>query len=109
MRNPAGTVETSANMTNWTKTARMTTLRYTTYYSRRAPDSVRTRHRLLNGTQHLLTAMLCETERFFLKPVEPPDTLLPLKWDAGAPWSFKVSVTQDDAGYSIKGVLARDG
>ena len=81
------------------------------YYPPREPGSVRSRHRLLPGAQNLLLSMLSETERFFLKPAEPADALVPLKWDGGAPWSFKIEVQRDDAGaaYVVKGLLVRDG
>jgi len=79
-------------------------------YSSREPDSVRSRHRLYPGAQDLLVSMMCETGRFFLKPSEPPEALLPVQWDGASPWCFKVEVQRDDAAgeYVVKGVLVRD-
>ena len=79
-------------------------------YSSREPDSVRSRHRLSPGAQDLLVSMLCETGRFFLKPSQPPDALLPVQWDGAAPWCFRVEVERDDAAgeYVVKGFLVRD-
>src|SRR5207253_7800382 len=83
------------------------------YYSRysQEPDSVRTRHQILPGAEDLLVPMLCETGRFFIKPAQNPEALLPLKWESGPPWAFKVEVRRDDAAgeYIIKGILFRDG
>jgi len=79
-------------------------------YSSREPDSVRSRHRLSPGAQDLLVSLLCETGRFFLKPSQPPDALLPVHWDGASPWCFRVEVERDDAAgeYVVKGFLLRD-
>jgi superfamily II DNA or RNA helicase len=83
---------------------------YYSAYSSREFDSVRSRYRLLPGAQTFLVSMLCATERFFVKPVQPPDKLVALKWDDGPAWFFKVEVERDDAAadYIIKGLLVRD-
>ena len=79
-------------------------------YSSREPDSVRSRHRLSPGAQDLLVSMLCETGRFFLKPSQPPDALLPVQWDGASPWCFRIEVERDDAAgeYVVNGFLVRD-
>lgn len=82
---------------------------YRYYANFQEPDSVRSRHRLLPGVLDVLIPMLCETERFFLKPAQQSDLLHSLKWDDGPAWSFKVEVRRDDAAeeYIIKGSLVR--
>src|SRR2546427_5808286 len=79
-------------------------------YSLSQPESIRARHRIPHAAQDFLLPLLCETERFYLKPAQS-DVLFPMKWDSGPPWSFKVQVYRDDAAaeYSVKGVLIREG
>jgi superfamily II DNA or RNA helicase len=84
------------------------------YYPSREPGSARTRHLVAAGAQEMLISMLCATERFFLKPASPTTAskdgeLLPLAWDGGAPWSFKIEVERNGVAYIVKGLLVRDG
>jgi hypothetical protein len=73
------------------------------------PESIRARHRLPPAAQDVLVPILCETDRFFLKPPDS-NSLLLMKWDPGKPWSFRVQVDRDEAAgdYIIKGVLHRE-
>jgi superfamily II DNA or RNA helicase len=85
------------------------------YYPSREPGSARTRHLLAAGAQEMLISMLCATERFSLKPASTTPAskdgqLLPLAWDGGEPWSFKIEVERNGAAaYIVKGLLVRDG
>ena len=80
------------------------------YYPSQPTDSSRTLHRLTPAAQDLLIPMVCETGRFFVRPSATPETLLPVQWDAGPPWCFKIEVERNDRGgeYIIKGLLVRD-
>jgi superfamily II DNA or RNA helicase len=79
-------------------------------YSLSQPESIRAQHRVPHAAQDFLVPLLCETERFYLKPAQS-DALFPMEWDSGPPWSFKVQVQCDNAAkeYIVKGILTREG
>jgi superfamily II DNA or RNA helicase len=81
------------------------------YYSYSGqPDSSRAWHRIPDAAQDFLVPLLCQTERFCVKPAES-DVLHPIMWDSGAPWSFEIQVNRNEATseYIIDGALAREG
>jgi len=72
-------------------------------------DEARPTHRLRPGAQDVQVSMLCETGRFLLKPANPTEPLLPMRWDAGAHYSFKIEVQRaSDREYVVKGILLHD-
>ena len=80
------------------------------YYGMNNLDGVRSIYRIAAGAQDVLIPLLCETGRFFLKTANPDDPLLPLKWDAGTPWRFRIEMQRNDdnVAYTLKGILCRD-
>jgi superfamily II DNA or RNA helicase len=72
-------------------------------------DEARPVHRLLPAAQDLQVSMLCQTGRFFLKPANPAEPPLPMRWDDGPPCLFKIEVRAlGGHEYVVKGLLLSD-
>ncbi|MFN0108174.1 MAG: SNF2-related protein, partial [Blastocatellia bacterium] len=72
------------------------------------------RYRLLEAQPDILLPTICRTGRAYLRlktPHHPNENdlveWLPLSWDEGETWQFRVVMEQADEGYDLRGILLR--
>ncbi len=73
------------------------------------------RYRLLEAQPEILLPVICRTERAYLRlktPQHPNENdlveWLPIRWDEGAKWQFRVALEPAEGGYDVRGYLVRD-
>ena len=72
-------------------------------------DSAPSRRKLPAASLEVLLPLLSATSRFFVRVSQQAEELLPIHWDDGEPWTFRISVAlgNDTAQYVINGDLQR--
>jgi superfamily II DNA or RNA helicase len=88
---------------------------YNSYsYSSGSDQTHQVRYRLVEAQADILLPLICRTGRCYLR-MKPPANVnqndindwLPVAWDDGAPWQFRVVVEPAGNGYDVRGQLIR--
>ena len=77
------------------------------YYSGYYSNGRTARYRLAGPQQEFLLPLMCRTGRCFMRKDRLDAALLPMQWDEGAPWEFRLNVAEDGKNYQLRGALVR--